>query len=171
MTTGQPAPATPPLKFDPNGTAATDGAGGGVDADRYGTPLGGLRLPQIDVPVAQYQGTCSQQGQMLVGTTFPFSDAQLHKLYPNFADYRTKMCDASLAQVNFGTLLPFDAQDIDRRVKLARGRWPASASGDGAAAAACARIYSPSAARTSLAPRAPQASIRRRSAGVRHRRL
>src|SRR3954452_24952068 len=125
MTTGQPAPATPPLKFDPNGTAATDGAGGGVDADRYGTPLGGLRLPQVDVPVARYQGTCSQQGQMLIGTTEPFTDAQPRGLHPRCARCRSLMCQAAAAAVQPGVLLPFDAQDIDRRVSSPRGRWPA----------------------------------------------
>lgn len=141
ITTGQAAPATPPLQFDPNGTASPDGAGGGVDADRFGNALGGLRLPQIQVPVAQYQGTCTMQGQVLVGTTRPFSDAQLHALYPTFASYRSRMCKASLADIRQGTLLPFDAQDIDRRVKLGRDRWPAGAQGDGGSRGVCAPIY------------------------------
>jgi hypothetical protein len=141
MATGSPAPSTPPLKFDPHGTASPDGAGGGVDADQYGNPLGGVRLPQIDVPVAQYQGTCTNpEGQVLIGTTRPFTDSQLLSLYPTFASYRTKMCEASLADVTQGTLLPFDAQDIDRRAKLARGRWPTAAQGDGTSARACAPI-------------------------------
>jgi hypothetical protein len=54
ITTGRAPAVTAPLKFDPNGSAATDGAGGGVGTDQYGNPLGGLRLPQIEVPVAQY---------------------------------------------------------------------------------------------------------------------
>jgi hypothetical protein len=138
MTSGRPAAATPPLKFDPNGTAARDGAGGGVDADAYGNPLGGLRLPQIQVPVAGYQGTCTDpEGQVLIGTTRPFTDAQLLQLYPTFASYREKMCQASLDDIRQGVLSPFDAQDIDRRVKLARERWPASARGDGRSARAC----------------------------------
>src|SRR4051794_3438280 len=140
MTTGQPAPATPQLKFDPNGTVATDGAGGGVDGDQDGNPLGGLRLPQVVVPVARYQGTCSQQGQMLIGTTYPFTDAQLHARYPTFADYRSKMCQASAAAVQQGVLLPFDAQDIDRRVSSHRDRWPAGAQGDGDSDTACPAV-------------------------------
>jgi hypothetical protein len=171
ITTGRPPVATPPLKFDANGTAAKDGAGGGVAVDQYGNPLGGLRLPQIDVPVAQYQGTCPQQGQMLIGTTVPFTDAQVQKLYPTFADYRTKMCAASLAEIDHGTLLAFDAQDIDRRVKLARGRWPASASGDGASDAACAPVYALPAGGTCRDRHAPHAAIARRGARVRQRRL
>jgi hypothetical protein len=138
ITTGRAPAATPPLKFDPSGTASPDGAGGGVDADQYGNPLGGVRLPQIQVPVAQYQGTCTiPEGQVLIGTTRPFTDAGLLKLYPTFASYRAKMCEASLADIRQGTLLPFDAQDIDRRVKLARGRWPAPLQGEGASAEAC----------------------------------
>src|SRR4051812_33459372 len=112
--TGGPAPAAPPaLKFAPQGPPARDGSGGGVAADAVGNPLGGLRLPQIDVPVAQYQGTCPEQGQALIGTTRPFTDAKLRALYPTFGAYRTKMCAASAAAVADGTLLAFDAQDID----------------------------------------------------------
>jgi hypothetical protein len=131
ITTGRAPVATAPLKFDPQGAAARDGSGGGVAADRLGNPLGGLRLPQIDVPVAQYQGTCPEQGQALIGTTRPFTDARLRELYPTFAAYRTKMCAASAAAVDEGTLLAFDAQDIDRRVLLARTRWPRDAQGEG----------------------------------------
>ena len=53
-------------------------------------------------PVAQYQGTCPQEGQGLIGTTKPFTNAQLVKLYPTFADFRAKMCRASLADVEQG---------------------------------------------------------------------
>jgi hypothetical protein len=142
IASGRAPTATPPLKFDPKGTASPDGAGGGVDADQYGNALGGLRLPQIQVPVAQYQGTCtSQDGQGLIGTTRPFTGAQLVKLYPTFAAYRTKLCRASLADIEQGVLLPLDAQDIDHRVRLGRGRWPAARQGDGASSKACARLY------------------------------
>jgi hypothetical protein len=141
MTTGQPPTDTPPLKFDPSGAAAKDGAGGGVATDQYGNPLGGLRLPQIQAPVAQYQGTCPQQGQGLIGTTIPFTTAQLLKAYPSFASYRTKMCEAAIADVQQGVLLPIDARDIDRRVRLGRGRWPAPAQGDGASGKVCAPLY------------------------------
>jgi hypothetical protein len=141
MTTGRAPAITPPLKFDPHGSAATDGASGGVDTDQHGNPLGGLRLPQIEVPVAQYQGTCPREGQGLIGTTIPFTDAQLLKLYPTFASYRTKMCEASLADIKEGVLLHFDAQDIDRRIQLGRGRWPAAVQGDGSPTKACAALY------------------------------
>jgi hypothetical protein len=142
ITTGRAPAATPPLKFDPNGTASPDGAGGGVDADRFGNPLGGVRLPQIQVPVAQYQGTCTNpEGQVLIGTTRPFPDSQLQQLYPTFASYRAKMCEASLVDVRQGTLLRLDARDIDRRAQLARDRWPAAVRGDGASRRTCARLY------------------------------
>jgi hypothetical protein len=141
ITGGRAPTTTPALKFDANGTAAKDGAGGGVAADRYGNALGGLRLPQIRVPVAQYQGTCPEEGQALIGTTRPFTDSQLLALYPTFAVYRARMCKDSLADVKRRLLLRFDAQDIDRRVKLARGRWPARARGDGASTRACAPLY------------------------------
>jgi Alpha/beta hydrolase domain len=158
ITTGRAPAVTPSLKFDPKGTASPDGAGGGVDADRFGNALGGLRLPQIQVPVAQYQGTCTNpEGQLLIGTTRPFTDAQLLALYPTFATYRTKMCQASLADIRQGTLLPFDAQDIDRRVELGRTRWPAGKQGNGTSGKTCAALY---AART--APKRRRKSHHRR---------
>ena len=138
MTTGHPPARTPHLKFDPRGKAATNGASGGVATDRYGNPLGGIRLPQIIVPVAQYQGTCPQEGQGLIGTTSPFSTAQLLKLYPTFASYRRKMCLASRADVKEGVLLLLDARDIDRRIKLEQGRWPRDARANGASRRGCA---------------------------------
>lgn len=160
MTTARPAPSTPPMKFDPKGTASPDGAGGGVDADQFGNAEGGLRLPQIQVPVAQYQGTCTNpEGQVLIGTTRPFTDSQLVQLYPTFADYRTKMCQASLADVQQGVLLPIDAQDIDRRVQLGRGRWPVPVQGNGASNKTCVAIY------------ATKATVKRRNSKKhRHRR-
>jgi hypothetical protein len=50
------------------------------------------------------------------------------------------MCQASINDVREGVLLPFDAIDIDRRVKLARARWPAGAREDGASRRACSRL-------------------------------
>jgi hypothetical protein len=77
---------------------------------------------------------------MLIGTTEPFTDDQLHALYPTFARYRSLMCQASAAAVRQGVLLPFDAQDIDRRVKSHRNRWPVDAQGDGDSDAECAAV-------------------------------
>jgi hypothetical protein len=48
------------------------------------------------------------------------------------------MCTASEALVREGTLLRFDAADIDRRVRAGRNRWPATARADGSSARACA---------------------------------
>jgi hypothetical protein len=109
-----------------------------VATDPFGNPLGGLRLPQIQAPVAQYQGTCPQEGQGLIGTTIPFTNAQLVKLYPTFADYRARVCRAARRDVRQGVLLRLDALDIDRRVRLGRDRWPGPARGVGSSAAACA---------------------------------
>jgi hypothetical protein len=39
-----------------------------------------------------------------------------------------------------GVLLPFDAIDIDRRVQLGRGRWPAAMQGNSNSAKACAPL-------------------------------
>src|SRR5436305_665862 len=46
----------------------------------------------------------------------------------------------SATAVQQGVLLELDAQDIDRRVKSHRARWPASAQGDGDSDAACTAL-------------------------------
>jgi hypothetical protein len=90
------------------------------------------------VPVAKYQGTCtSQEGQALIGTTYPFTDPRLHAIYPTFAVYRARMCRASRLDVRRRTLLTFDARDVDERVRAGRDRWPDGKRGNGGSAHAC----------------------------------
>ena len=93
-----------------------------------GNALGGVRLPQIQVPVAQYQGTCTNpEGQVLIGTTRPFPDAQLRSIYPAFASYRTKMCLAAMTRRPRAVAMPATAPaarpaSFDRRPATGRSR-------------------------------------------------
>ena len=107
---GGPAPANGPrFAFE----------GGALARDQYGNAKGGIRLPPIDVPVASYRSTQCPLG----GITVPFTDVELHSLYPTFEDYRNLMEAKTTAAVADGFLLPEDAADLMRRVDAARNRW------------------------------------------------
>lgn len=79
--------------------------------DEFGNALGGIRLAEIAVPVARE--TAENCG--LGGTHIPFEASVINRLYPNHADYVSKVSAASAAVVEAGFLLPADAeQTIDR---------------------------------------------------------
>lgn len=139
MRTGQPAPEVPFLQFHAgtNTGVPLDMSPDLVSRDGFGNALGGFRLPQIEVPVARYEGErCAGLG--LSGSTQSFDDAQLFELYPTFGDYRLKMAAASVALQQQGLLMPYDCIDIAERVQRASARWPADQQGDtGAGPFAC----------------------------------
>jgi hypothetical protein len=108
---GKPAPpAGPRFRFDASGALAKD---------RYGNALGGIRLPPIDVPVARYETTVCGLG----GVTVPFTDPEIHALYPTHADYVAQMQARTDAAVQGGWLLPPDGRDLMRRACDASNRW------------------------------------------------
>ena len=76
-----------------------------------GIALGGIRTPPVDVPVATLSGAPSANPSticLLVGSTKPFTAAQLAALYPSQAAY-TKKFDASAdAAIKAGFVLPED---------------------------------------------------------------
>lgn len=113
--TGKRPPKTPRYEFD----------GAAQALDRFGNPLGGIRLPPIEVPVAEYQSTACELG----GITVPFSDARIQELYPTFNRYQRLMKRATNRAVKRGWLLPADARDQMRRVCSVRSRYPASLAG------------------------------------------
>jgi hypothetical protein len=107
--TGVVPPESPRFQF--NGTA--------LARDQYGNALGGIRLPPIDVPVAQYRSTDCVLG----GLTVPFTEVQLKQLYPTHADYYSQMQARTATSVVAGFLLPEDAADLLARACAARIRW------------------------------------------------
>jgi hypothetical protein len=102
--TGRPAPTVPRLHFDDDGQIARD---------EHGHALGGLRLPQIDVPVQHYvAGACQ-----LFGLSLPMSPATLSELYPTTDVYVEKVAEATRRAVEQGILLPADADDVMARAR------------------------------------------------------
>jgi hypothetical protein len=107
--TGTPPPHGPRLVM-------TSGARPVVKRDALGNALGGIRTPELDVPVAVLSGvappgqsvTCS-----LFGSTVPFSSTTLTSLYPTHADYVSKFDQATTKAVRAGFILPADAAELE----------------------------------------------------------
>ena len=77
-----------------------------IARDQFGNGLGGIRLAEMEVPVAHEGGeTCG-----LGGTHVPFDTATLNALYPNHGAYVSAVAHAANASVEAGFVLPEDAQ-------------------------------------------------------------
>jgi hypothetical protein len=87
------------------------GASPQIERNPEGIALGGIRTPPVDVPVATLSGAPSPNPTticLLVGSTKPFTAAQLAKLYPSRADY-VKRYDADAdAAIKAGFVLAQD---------------------------------------------------------------
>jgi Alpha/beta hydrolase domain len=104
---GGPAPPKAPL------IAVAEGPPPTIERDEFGNALGGIRLPQLEAPVATLSGEpgggpgfCS-----LFGTTIPFDAARLSSLYPTHRDYVNAFSKATDALQRNGFLLPADAKE------------------------------------------------------------
>lgn len=91
------------------------------DADQ--NALGGVRLPDLDAPVATYApnngggnvpGAC-----LLLGTTTPFSPDRIRQLYPNHATYVAKFTAAADRALRAGYLLRPDHDEAVARARTA----------------------------------------------------
>jgi Alpha/beta hydrolase domain len=98
-----------------------------------GEALGGIRTPQVEVPVAKLSGLGQPSATILpgnpgadtssalsgaalcgiLGTTVPFSAAKLAALYPTHAVFVAKWDAAVATEVKQGYLLPADARTLD----------------------------------------------------------
>jgi hypothetical protein len=90
---------------------------GYIRRDADGNALGGLRLPEIDVPVAKYGISNFTTGSLAFldlfacvagGSTEPFSAGKLARRYPTHADYVAKYKAAADAALAAGFLRPAD---------------------------------------------------------------
>jgi hypothetical protein len=80
---GTPPPTAPPIEGQLQGTTFT------IARDSYGNALGGLRLPQIEVPIATNNGVDNGGPAfcVLYGYFTLFDEATLQALYPSHRDY------------------------------------------------------------------------------------
>src|SRR2546430_17222759 len=77
-----------------------------IARDAFGNGLGGIRLAEMEVPVAKEGGdTCG-----LGGTHVPFDSATLNALYPSQHVYVSKVMQAATASVAAGFVLLEEAK-------------------------------------------------------------
>lgn len=116
--------------------------GNAIARDVFGNALGGVRMPELDVPVATYGPTATVSPDLLpiipfnlanlfcvlTGTTTPFEEPLLALLYPTRNDFLGPYFAATDALVEARFLLPEDAALLKARaVPEAAGAWGAVA--------------------------------------------
>lgn len=109
---GTPPPTADPIKV-------VDGA---IARDADGNALGGIRTAAVDVPIAQLSGDQAGSTSVicsLFGFTKPFTAERLAALYPNHADYVTKVRTATQSAVDKGFVLPADQAEIVAAAEVA----------------------------------------------------
>jgi hypothetical protein len=101
---------------------------GSIKKDANGNAIGGVRLPELEVPVAKYGQANFTTGSLAFldlfacvagGSTTPFTPAKLATLYPTHADYVSKYTAAADAAVAKGYIRPVDRDNAVARAKLA----------------------------------------------------
>jgi hypothetical protein len=111
---GEQPPSMPsPIAVVPGTTPVT------LERDQFGIAVGGIRLPDVSVPVATNTGwnaggkppipdiTCQQ-----AGTFIAFDEARLRSLYASHEQYVEKVATAAGVNVQQGFLLPEDANAL-----------------------------------------------------------
>lgn len=75
--------------------------------DAQGNARGGVRLPDVEVPIARYAGSVNQPGfGALGGQTEPLPPEKLKELYPSTGDYVRKVTDAARSAEKNGVIRP-----------------------------------------------------------------
>ncbi|GAA4860397.1 alpha/beta hydrolase domain-containing protein [Paenibacillus vulneris] len=84
--------------------------------DPFGNALGGIRLPELEVPIARY---AVSPFYGLGGYTIPFTTEELKKLYPTHDDYVAKVTAAAESAEKAGIILPYRKDDYIRAAQAA----------------------------------------------------
>ena len=109
MVAGTPPPSQPRLEIDPGPPAA-------LVRDEWGNALGGIRVPDLAVPIAAHHGL--REGDphaSLAGRSTPFSEAQLRERYPSRQAFLDAYAGAIDDAVAAGVLLPDDTDTLRTR--------------------------------------------------------
>jgi hypothetical protein len=88
-----------------------------IERDEYGNARGGLRLPQLAVPVARYGPDNAPGACRLNGATIPFDRDTLEELYSDRQSYLSRYETATRSAIDQGFLL---AEDLDAVLSEAR---------------------------------------------------
>jgi hypothetical protein len=87
-----------------------------IRRDAHGNALGGIRTPELDVPIAALSGAVPAGTSLtctLFGSTTPFDGATLRALYPTHAAYVSDFDTATARAVRAGFILPADARQLE----------------------------------------------------------
>lgn len=110
VVTGEAPPEAPRLQIDktPEGVAT-------IARDADGIAVGGIRLPPVAVPTETLSGEPGPTGGvicLLLGSTVPFTPAQLSARYPSRPAYQEAYREATNASIAGGWALPEDDQAL-----------------------------------------------------------
>jgi hypothetical protein len=90
-------------------------AGSRIVRDAHGIARGGLRLPEVEAPLAANDGSANG----LMGSNTPFDAETLRALYPTHQTYVDKVAAAARAAADLGVILPAVAEDYMREAEAA----------------------------------------------------
>lgn len=119
VTTGTPPPVAPRMARDWLGF---------IKKDAHGNAVGGVRLPDIEVPIAKYGFSNFTTGSLAFldlfacvagGNTTYFKADKLKSLYPTHANYVNKVRAAADAAVAKGYIRPADRDSALKRAQVA----------------------------------------------------
>jgi hypothetical protein len=108
---GTPPPIGPPIAFESTSPPV-------IARDSLGLALGGIRLPDIEAPLALNTG--SNSGPvfcLLFGTHVPFDDATLHQLYGRRGDWISAFTQASRDAYDAGFIVKEDHRQNLQKVR------------------------------------------------------
>jgi hypothetical protein len=94
-----------------------------IRRDAHGNAVGGIRLPELEAPVAEYRGLAVGTGlPPLFGAARPFADDELKIMYPSrglfAARWQTAVADLAASEA----IRPEDAAALAKRMDSVR--WP-----------------------------------------------
>ncbi|MGH3827986.1 MAG: alpha/beta hydrolase domain-containing protein [Pseudonocardiaceae bacterium] len=116
--TGTPPPSQPGFTYTSTGN---------ICRDSDGNALGGVRLPEQDVPTATNRGDNSGPSPCnLLGYYIRFTSERLQQLYPNHTAYVQQVRAATERAVTAGVLLPPDASEVIATAEAANNIPPAT---------------------------------------------
>jgi hypothetical protein len=112
---GTPPPVQPRIEFAGDRPA--------VVRDEHGIGVGGIRLPQAEVPIAHNSAIAAGDNVFarLNGSWEPFPDDKVRSLYGDRATYLARFEEAARAAEKAGVLL---ARDVDALLAEAADAWP-----------------------------------------------
>ena len=111
---GGPAPPSQPLVEVIAGNTPT------IDRDVYGNAKGGIRLPELEVPIARYQGRDERLGGSgLSDLTEPFTGEILGALYATHGGCTARVEKAARSAETAGVILPYRTQEYIDQARAA----------------------------------------------------